>query len=48
MTELEKMLAYYGYKTIEEFGEADGYYNKKDAERALKDIYEDDTAPVRN
>lgn len=31
MTELEKMLAYYGYKTIEEFGEAAGYYNKKDA-----------------
>lgn len=48
MTELEKMLAYYGYKTIKEFGEALGYYNEKDTERALKDIYEEDNAPYRD
>ncbi len=48
MTDLQKMLEFYGYNTIEEFGKASGYYNNKDAERALKDIYEDDNAPVRN
>ena len=43
---MNEMLKYYGYETIEEFGKTLGYYNIKDAERALIDIYEEDTAPM--
>lgn len=39
---MEKMLAYYGFETIEEFGKSLGYYNKVDAERALTAMYEED------
>lgn len=39
---MEKMLQYYGFETIEEFGKAYGFYNKVDAERALKEMYEED------
>lgn len=42
---MKEMLNYYGYETIAEFGKDLGYYNRIDAERALKDMYEDDTAP---
>lgn len=42
---MKEMLNYYGYETIEEFGKDLGYYNRIDAERALKDMYEDYTAP---
>ena len=39
---MEKMLAYYGFETIEDFGKSLGYYNKVDAERALVEMYEED------
>lgn len=39
---MKEMLAYYGFETIEEFGESLGFYNKVDAERVLKEMYEED------
>jgi hypothetical protein len=39
---MEKMLAYYGFETIEDFGKSLGFYCKPDAERALKEMYEED------
>lgn len=39
---MEKMLAYYGFETIEDFGKSVGLYNNKDAERMLKERYEED------
>ena len=48
MTGFEKMLEYFGYESLKQFGETFGYYNIKDAERALKDLYEEETAPYQN
>lgn len=39
---MKEMLAYYGFETIEEFGKSFGFYNKVDAERVLKEMYEED------
>lgn len=39
---MKEMLKYYGFETIEEYGRSRGYYNKKDAERALIESYEED------
>lgn len=39
---MEKMLAYYGFKTIEEFGKQYGFNQKVDAERFLVEKYEED------
>lgn len=47
MTEIKKMLEYFGYESLKQFGETLGYYNMKDAERALKDLYEEETAPYQ-
>ena len=44
---MKEMLNYYGYDTLEEFGRAFGYFNNKDAERCLIEMYEEDTAPVQ-
>lgn len=39
---MEKMLKYYGFETLEEFGKAYGFFNKADAEKMLVDMYEED------
>lgn len=39
---MKKMLAYYGFETIEEFGKEFGFYNNVDAERFLIEKYEED------
>lgn len=39
---MEKMLAYYGFETIEEFGKSLGFYNMVDAEKVLTEMYEED------
>lgn len=39
---MEKMLAYYGFETIEQFGEEFGFYSKATAERFLIEKYEED------
>lgn len=39
---IDKMLKYYGFSTLKEFGESLGYYNLADAERSLRTIYEED------
>lgn len=39
---MEKMLDYYGFKTLKEFGEEYGFYNLKTAEIFLKEKYEED------
>jgi hypothetical protein len=45
MTNMKKILAYYGLETIEEAAKEMGF-SVVDAERALKEMYEDDTAPL--
>lgn len=45
---MKEMLNYYGYKTIEEFGKDLGFYNNRDAERMLIEMYEEDTASAAN
>ena len=40
---MKEMLNYYGFENLAEFGKAYGFYNEKDAERFLKEIYEEDT-----
>lgn len=47
MTEVKTMLEYLGYESLKQFGEDLGYYNMKDAERTLKDLYEEETAPYQ-
>lgn len=42
---MEKILHYYGFASVEEAGKEFGFGNKVDAERFLKEMYEDDTAP---
>lgn len=39
---LKEMLNYYGFETLEAFGESMGLYNSKDAERLLAEMYEED------
>jgi hypothetical protein len=39
---MEKMLNYYGFETLEDFGKAHGFYNNVDAERLLVEMYEED------
>ncbi|GEM_PF-5351601 len=39
---IEKMLEYYGFNSIKEFGENYGFYNEADAKRFLIEIYEED------
>ena len=39
---MEKMLNYYGFGTLEDFGNAHGFYNNVDAERLLVEMYEED------
>lgn len=39
---MKEMLAYYGYETLKEFGISIGLYNEVDAERMLKEMYEED------
>ena len=39
---LKEMLNYYGFETLEAFGESVGLYNSKDAERLLAEMYEED------
>lgn len=45
---MKEILNYYGYKTIEEFGKDLGFYNNRDAERMLTEMYEEDTASAAN
>ena len=42
---MKDMLNYYGYVTIEEFENEVGLYGS-DAERLLKEMYEEDNAPL--
>jgi hypothetical protein len=39
---MEKMLAYYGFETLEAFGLSLGFYSLGDAERVLREMYEED------
>lgn len=39
---LEKMLNYYGFNNLEEFGNSVGVYNKADSLRMLNEMYEED------
>ena len=39
---MEKMLNYYGFGTLEDFGKAHGFYNNVDSERLLVEMYEED------
>lgn len=39
---MEKMLNYYGFRTLEDFGKAHGFYNNVDSERFLVEMYEED------
>ena len=39
---MKKMLMYYGFETLEDFGKAHGFYNNVDAERLLVEMYEED------
>lgn len=39
---MEEMLKYYGFETVEEFGEAYGFYNRASAEKFLEEKYEED------
>lgn len=39
---LEKMLNYYGFNTLEEFGKSVGLFNKVAALRMLNEMYEED------
>ena len=39
---MKKMLDYFGFKSLKEFGETYGFYNLKDAKRFLKEMYEED------
>lgn len=42
---MEKILKYYGFTTIDEASKEMGF-SLVDTERALKEMYEDDTAPL--
>lgn len=39
---MEKMLQYYGFETLEDFGKEYGFSAKRDAERFLIEKYEED------
>ena len=40
-TEIEKMLAYFGFNSLKEFGEENGFYNEIDTKRFLIEVYEE-------
>lgn len=42
MENIKKMLEYYGFETIEEFGKEYGFYNVATAKRFLIEKYEED------
>ena len=42
MTTIEEMLRYYGFNDLKEYGKSRGYCTLIDAERALRDSYEED------
>ena len=44
---MEKILKYYGFTTISEASKEMGF-SLVDTERVLKEMYEDDTAPLAN
>lgn len=39
---MEKMLAYYGFNTLDDFGKEVGLFNLRDAEKLLREMYEED------
>lgn len=39
---MDKILAYYGFDSIEEAGQAVGFYNNKDTEEFYRELYEED------
>lgn len=43
--DMKEILKYYGYETIEEFASSVGLH-PVDAERLIKEMYEEDTAPL--
>lgn len=42
VNKMKEMLNYYGFETVEEFGKEYGFYDKRDAEKFLKEKYEED------
>lgn len=44
MTDLDTILAYFGYQTIEDAEKAFGLFNPVDAERMLREMYDEEMA----
>ena len=42
VNKMKEMLDYYGFESVEEFGKEYGFCDKVDAERFLKEKYEED------
>ena len=45
---MKKILDFYGFASIEEASKQFGFFNETDTVRMLKEMYEDDTAPLAN
>ena len=47
MKEINEMLNYFEFNSLEEFMKNYGMFNKKDGERLLCEMYEEETAPAQ-
>lgn len=47
MATINEMMRYFEFNSMEEFMENYGMYNRKDGERLLREMYEEETAPAQ-